>query len=424
MIDPLKSKTVQHVFNHLYGDSESLLEEQTGRYRRLVDKYLSLFTDNDFHLFSSPGRVELSGNHTDHNHGRVLAASINLDSIAAASRSTGNRIVIHSDGYPEPFTVDLSDLSPQAGEEGKTEALIRGTVASLKESGFQVGGFNACLSSDVKPGSGLSSSASFEVLTGLILSAFYNSGHVPFVEVARAGQFAENRYFGKPSGLMDQVACAAGGIVTIDFNDPRLPVISQIEFDFDKKGYDLLVTDTGKNHEDLTSDYASIPAEMKAVAACLGKQVAREINFDEIVQNIPLLRQKTSDRAVLRVLHFLYENNRVEKQVSALRNDEWDLFLRLVNASGASSLQWLQNGYSLKNPGEQSVPLMLALSEQFIRETGKGACRVHGGGFAGTILAFLPSVSAPDYIKLMERVLGTGCVTRLAIRSAGAIRIT
>jgi galactokinase len=338
-----------------------------------------------------------------------------------ASKTDGNTVTLISENYPGRFVADLSQLDPVKGEEGKTGSLIRGIAAYLKNNGFSVGGFNAYIASEVKQGSGLSSSASVEVLIACILNSLYNGGRIPYVRMALAGQFAENNFFGKPCGLMDQVACAAGGIVTIDFKDPAKPVIEQIAYDFNRKGYDLLVVDTGQNHEDLTEDYASIPAEMKSVAAVLGKKVAREVGYDELFGRMGELREKTSDRAVLRVLHFLAENERVRTQVKALKTNKLDVFLYLVNASGDSSIKWLQNCHTDKNPGNQGIPLALALTEKFLGD--EGACRVHGGGFGGTILVFLPSKSLEEYTVLMDHVFGANAVTRLAIRAVGAVQL-
>ena len=304
-----------------------------------------------------------------------------------------------------------------------TFALIRGIAARFKDLGYNIGGFNAYISSDVLGGSGLSSSACIEVLLGTILNYLYNNGQIDVQQLAMIGQYAENVYFGKPSGLMDQMACAVGGFVTIDFKDPKKPVVRKIDFDFESQNYSLLVVDTGGSHADLTADYASIPNEMKAVAQVLGAQVCRELTKEQVIENIPLIRQKVSDRAILRALHFLNENGRVTKQVKALEEGNFEEFLTLVKDSGNSSWKWLQNCYTTHNPLEQGITLALALTEDFIDSIGKGACRVHGGGFAGTIQVFLPTDKVKEYIEEIEPILGEGTVTVLNIRPVGAIKV-
>ena len=413
------------LFAKLYGHDEKIIEHQKNRYKEMLEKFRELFPQNTgkIQFFSTSGRTEVGGNHTDHNHGRVLAAGVNLDAVAAAAKTDDSLITVYSKGYKDAFVVDTNDLDIKEQEKETTFALIRGIAARFKELGYNIGGFNAYIASDVLGGSGLSSSACIEVLLGTILSHLYNDGQIDVQQLAMIGQYAENVYFGKPSGLMDQMACAVGGFVTIDFKDPKKPIVKKIDFDFESQNYSLLVVDTGGSHADLTADYASIPAEMKAVAQVLGAQVCRELTKEQVIENIPLIRQKVNDRAVLRALHFLNENERVTKQVEALEEGNFDKFLSLVKDSGNSSWKWLQNCYTTHNPLEQGITLALALTEDFIDSIGKGACRVHGGGFAGTIQVFLPTDKVKEYIDEIEPILGEGAVTVLNIRPVGTIKV-
>ncbi len=409
------------VFEEIYGNETHILAKQKKRFQDLIEKFQKQFSAEYLHFFSTPGRTEIGGNHTDHNHGRVLAASVNLDAIAAVSRTDSGSVVLYSEGYSEPFVVDLNHLNVVEAEKGSTTALIRGIAARFKELGYRIGGFNAYVSSQVLPGSGLSSSASIEVLIGTIFNHIFNEGSIDLETLAIIGQYAENVFFGKPCGLMDQIACAFGGIVTIDFKNPRKPEIQKIDFDFQAQDYSLLVVDTGGNHADLTYEYAAVPAEMKAVAEVLGAKVCREISWDVLFKNLRDLRQKTGDRAILRAMHFIGDNTRVVQQVNALEEGNFQQFLALVNESSNSSFKWLQNIYSTQNVREQGLTLALALSEKYIREIGEGACRVHGGGFAGTIQAFLPNKAVSQYIEMMESVFGSGSVLNLKIRPHGTV---
>ena len=405
----------------LYGSEHEILTKHEKRFKRLIQGHVQKFGKNPIHLFSTPGRTELSGNHTDHNHGRVLAASVSLDSIAAASKNETEKVVLYSEGYDEPFEVNLKKLDALPGEKEKTGALIRGIAARFRQLGYEIGGFSGMMTSEVLPGSGLSSSASVEVLIGSIFNALYNDNSIAPEELAKIGQFAENKYFGKPCGLMDQMACAVGGIIAIDFNDPQKPIVEKVDFDFAAQQYSLLVVDTGGNHADLTKEYASVPKEMKAVANALGKEVCREIDNTDFVAEIKSLRPQVGDRAVLRALHFIAENERVQQQVAALRCSDFQKFLDLVKDSGNSSFKWLQNIYSIENVQVQGVALALALTEIFIANAGAGACRVHGGGFAGTIQVFLPNEVVENYIHLIESVFGEGKVMVLSIRPYGTV---
>ncbi|MCB0296936.1 MAG: galactokinase, partial [Calditrichaeota bacterium] len=326
--------------------------------------------------------------------------------------------------YDGPFSVDLTRLEVVTAERETTAALIRGIAARFRELGYRIGGFNACLTSAVLPGSGLSSSAAVEVLIGTIFNVLFNDGTIPPETIAAIGQYAENHHFGKPCGLMDQMACAVGGIVHIDFKDPQQPLVEKVDFDFAAQQYRLLVVNTGGSHADLTADYAAIPAEMKAVARALGTAVCRDIMPEDLLMNMAVLREQVGDRALLRALHFLGDNERVTAQVTALKAGDFSGFLQLVRESGNSSFKWLQNIYSGNDGHEQGVALALALSEQYIATVGQGACRVHGGGFAGTIQVYLPERAVPEYVKQIEAVFGPESAMVLNIRPLGAVHIS
>jgi galactokinase len=418
----IKEKLIP-IFQKIYGKEQEIIDKQLSRYENLSKRFKEKFSREGIHYFSTPGRTEIGGNHTDHNFGRVLAGSVDLDSVAIVAPNENSVVSLYSVGYDGIFKVDLSDLSVKSEEKETTNSLIRGIAARFNELGYNIGGFDAYITSSVLSGSGLSSSASIEVLLGTIFSALYNDNKISPEELAIIGQYAENNYFGKPCGLMDQVACAMGGIVTIDFKNPSDPVIEKVDFDFEAQNHKLLVVDTGGSHADLTEDYASVPAEMKSVAEALGAEVCRELSMEKFLPSISKLRSSVGDRAVLRAFHFLIENERVVDQVNALKNNDFDTFLQLIKDSGNSSFKWLQNIYSPKNPGEQGVSLALALTEKYITDVKKGACRVHGGGFAGTIQVFLPNDLISDYIELMEGVYGKGSVTTLQIRPLGTLHL-
>jgi galactokinase len=348
-----------------------------------------------------------------------LAGAIDLDMAAVSAKNGSMNVTVYSEGYEQPFFVDLEDLSAREDEQGTTEAMIRGIASRLKSLGYAIGGFDAYITSNVLPGSGLSSSAAVEVLFGTIFNAFYNGGSIRVEEIAKVGQYAENEYFGKPCGLMDQMACAVGGVVAIDFRDPEAPEVKKLAFDFNAHGYDLVIVDTGGDHLDLTDDYAGVPAEMKAIARFFGKDTLRDLQVDLLLDEIQLIRKVAGDRAILRSLHFMDENRRVAKQVSALLQDDTQGFIRLVRASGDSSLKWLQNAYSTRNVSSQGVPLGLATTERFFSRTGHGACRVHGGGFAGAIQVFLPTTDTEAYMAYIKKIFGPESARIMAIRPVG-----
>lgn len=419
----LRSTAGRSALEQLYGNAPDIVQRQSERYERLLETFARRFPSavtDDVGLFSAPGRTEIGGNHTDHNNGRVLAAAVNLDTIAVARALPGSVITVHSEGYAEPFVVDTNDLNPHAEEEGTSGALIRGVAARLRERGFRIGGFQACAGSEVGVGSGLSSSAAFEVLVGTIINDSYNDGTIEPREIALAGRYAENKFFGKPSGLMDQMTSAVGGFVSIDFADPANPVVQRVRFDLAASGISLVVTNTGGSHADLTPEYASIQREMQAVARYFGAELLRQAPPERILERAGELRARLGDRAILRALHFFDDNSRVVEQVKALESNNLPRFLELVNESGRSSWMLLQNCY-VPGATEQGIALGLALSESVLRR--RGAWRVHGGGFAGTLLAFVPDDLLPLYTARMEGAFGVGAARVLRVRQPGACRL-
>lgn len=411
----------EQVLKLLYGNDSEVLKSQLLRYNELLNTFNEKFDENEIYLFSSPGRTELGGNHTDHNNGLVLAASVNLDSIAVASKNNKNLITIYSEGFSNAFSVNLDNLEVVTEEKETTNALIRGIAFRMLELGFSIGGFNAVISSDVLPGSGLSSSASVEVLIGCIFNSLFNNGAIKNEEIAKIGQWTENNYFGKPCGLMDQLACAVGGIIGIDFQDSLNPIIDKIECDFESQDYQPLLVETGGTHEDLTEEYASIPKEMKSVANMFEKDVCRELDYEVFCTNLANIRNTKGDRAALRALHFFDENKRVKNQVSALKNNDFQYFLNLVKESGNSSIRLLQNIYPSQNPNNQSANIVLALTEKFISKYGSGVCRIHGGGFGGAIQVFLPAKFVNDYKTYFNKFFNNLKVIPLNIRLHGAV---
>ncbi len=400
----------------LYG--AEAVPAQRERYAATVEGFITTFGDEgDVMLFSAPGRTEIGGNHTDHNHGRVLAGSVDLDVIAAV-RPTDGGIRMQSEGYPL-IEVDITELLPVESEKNGSAALIRGTAARFADLDYAIGGFDAYATSNVLRGSGLSSSAAFEVLIGVILSHLYNDGKVSAVEIAQIAQYTENVYFGKPCGLMDQMASSVGNIITIDFADPANPVIEKVDVDFGATGHALCIVDVGGDHADLTHEYAAVPGEMKAVAASLGVSVLRETNMDALLANIAALREEHGDRAVLRAIHFLQENDRVAEQVAALRNGDFEGFKQLIIESGNSSFEYLQNVYATDDIKEQSMSLALALAQRVLK--GSGAWRVHGGGFGGTTQNFVPLDKLAEFKGLIEQVFGEGSCHVLNIRPYGGV---
>lgn len=401
--------------------SESETELQHERFCSLADDFDEVFSaDREVRMFSAPGRTEVGGNHTDHNHGRVLAAGINLDAIALASKNDENIIRIKSKGY-NMDVVDIADLSVHPEEKGHSPALVRGVVKGFLNYGYKVGGFDAVTASRVLSGSGLSSSAAYEVLVGTMLSYLYNDGKVDAVTIAKIAQYAENEYFGKPCGLMDQMASSVGSFITINFKDPKQPVIEKVDFDFASCGHSLCIVDTKGSHSNLTDEYAAIRVEMESVAKQFGKNVLREVDEAEFKKNISAVREKLGDRAVLRAIHFFNDNERVLKEVDALKGNDFEQFKQYVIESGDSSYKYNQNVFATKQPDIQPVSVALAISEEILK--GKGAWRVHGGGFAGTIQAFVPNELLDEYKTAVEAIFGEGSCYVLAIRPVGGIEI-
>ena len=407
-------------FKDIYITDEAALL-QPDRYANAVKRYTDAFASTGpMAVFSAPGRTEIGGNHTDHQHGEVLAASINKDAIAVTSPREDNLVNILADGFGMT-NIALDDLGLREDEKGSTPALIRGVLAGLKNDGFKLGGFDAYITSDVLIGAGLSSSAAFETLIGTIVSGLFNGGAIDPVTIAKTGQFAENAYFGKPCGLMDQMACSVGNLVHIDFADPSNPVVDKVGFDFPKTDYVLCITDTKGSHADLTDEYAAVPIEMKKIASLLGEDVLRPVSLDDILSNIKMLREKAGDRAVLRAIHFVNETRRAKAEADALNNNDIDRFIKLVKQSGDSSFKYLQNVYSNKDVTAQNVSLALAVSESVLGSD--EASRVHGGGFAGTIQAFVKKENAKKYQKTMDKVFGEDSCEILSIRKYGGIRV-
>ncbi|MBQ9806138.1 MAG: galactokinase [Clostridia bacterium] len=408
-------------FEYIYG--KEAVEAQKARYAAAIDSFAALYgSDRDAALYSVAGRSEISGNHTDHNHGCVVAASIDLDIIAVAAPNAENIIRVKSEGFDENV-IDLAVYTePKTDIEGHSDDLIAGVASGFTNNGYKIGGFDAYTTSNVLKGSGISSSAAFEDMIGNILNYLYNDGKIDNVEIAKISQYAENVFFGKPCGLMDQVACAVGGIVGIDFADPKNPIIEKLDFDMSAAGYNLCIVNTGGNHADLTDDYASVPAEMKSVAKALGKEVLRDLDEESVIKAIPELRKTVGDRAILRALHFYAENRRAQKLTQDLKNNDLDAFFAGILASGRSSFCYLQNVYTCKNLSEQGLSLALCLAEKTLGGK-RAAWRVHGGGFAGTIQAFVPNENVEEFRRVMNGALGDGCCMVLRIRPVGAVKI-
>ncbi len=401
----------------LYGRREGVLVAQSARYGGLLKVHEDLFRAEDVIVVSAPGRSEIVGNHTDHNNGRVLAAAVNLDTLAVVSPAADGQVEVVSEGYPR-ISLNLNDLSPRKEEEGTTNALIRGVAARMKELGYAIGGFNAAITSDVLSGSGLSSSAAFETLVCGILDALYNDGTMDAVGRAKISQYAENVYFGKPSGLMDQMASSVGGLIGIDFRQDE-PEITPLQFSFQDHGYALIVVNTGGSHDDLTPEYAAIREEMVKVAEALGQPVLRGLRPEQLQLNIRTLRSQVGDRAILRSMHFFQENERVARAVAAIEKDDVEAFLQEIRASGRSSWQLLQNMYAHQQ--EQPMSIALAVAEEVLH--GRGACRLHGGGFAGTTLNFVPLDLVDDFVKAMEGVFGENSCHVLDVRPVGTQQV-
>ncbi len=420
LIHTLKNGGYDPALAALYalGGSAQKLDGARGRCVRIAEAFAARYgaQAQGATLFSGPGRTEIGGNHTDHQHGRVLCGSVDLDMLACAAPNGLDVVRIQSDGYP-PLKISLNDLAPKKEEENTSAALVRGVAAKIKELGFELSGFDACANSTVLSGSGLSSSAAYETLVGNIFNHFCCGDKLDPVTIAKIGQYAENVYFGKPCGLMDQMGSSVGGAVAIDFKDPANPVVERVDYDFSKSGHALCIVDTGSSHGDLTDDYAAVTREMGAVAAHFGKAVLREVPLEDFQAALPALRSECGDRAVLRAMHFYSDDRRAAQEADALKTGNFEAFLNLVNASGLSSSLCLQNTWSIHDPSQQAIPLALTAAEYLL--DGMGACRVHGGGFAGTIQAWVPEDYLTVFKNGMEALFGAGKCHVLHIRPQG-----
>ena len=417
----LKNKKLDDRFDKIYGGDKNSIEEAYLRLSSVLEHFQKIEKSDNARIFSASGRTELSGNHTDHNNGNVLTASINLDKLALVSKREDNKIIVYTDGIDNPDSIDINNLEIDKKEFGKSTALIRGVCAGLINSGYKIGGFTAFLNNKVLMGSGLSSSASFESLICEILNALYNDDKIEKTKIALIGQFAENIYFGKPCGLMDQMGCSVGGIISIDFKNPKSPQIEKVEYDFEKSGYALTIVDAKGDHSSLTEEYAAIREEMNAIAKYFSKEVCRDITKEELISNVPKIREKIGDRAIMRAYHFITENERVINQINALKNNDIKKYLNLMNESGLSSFMYLQNCFSITSSKNMGVALALTLTKDFLN--GDGACRVHGGGFAGTIQSLIPLNRVEEYTKLMDSIFGEKSAIKIKVRQSPVCEI-
>ena len=405
------------VLQNIYGESDV----SGARYENLAAHFTELFGERDAEFFTAPGRTEIVGNHTDHNGGKIFAGSINMDTIGAAAMNEKNVITIVSEGYERPIVVDLSDLSHAPKEQGSV-SLVAGMAEAMTKMGYHVGGFDAYVSTEVIPSAGVSSSASFEMLVCAMLNYFYNDGQITYAEYARIGQYAENHFWNKASGLMDQMACAAGGAILLDFSDGVK--CEKRSFSFGDYGYELVIVNTGKGHADLSAEYSAIPGEMKAVARELGVDLLCQSNLEALMEKLPQIREKLgNDRAILRALHFYTENKRVEEMDAAVAAGDKEKILAVLTASGNSSWKWLQNCHVETAHEEQSICLALAMTELFLNKIGDGACRIHGGGFAGVIMAVVPKEKTAEYKKYIGALVGEENVYVMNLRQTGAVHV-
>lgn len=399
---------------------EAKLDYQRQRYVDAINKFEELYHGEAAYIYSAPGRSEIGGNHTDHQNGEVLAASVNLDAIAVVRPVDEPVVTVVSGDYPM-VKITLDDLAHNEAENGTTLSLIKGVIAEIKNRGYNVGGFETYITSDVLIGAGLSSSAAFETIIGTILSGLYNEMKISPVEIAVIGQYAENVYFGKPCGLMDQTASSVGNLVHIDFADKTNPVIEVVSCDLAEYGYSLCITDTKGSHADLTPDYAAVPAEMRKAAAVFGKEVLHDVTFEDLMAHSAEVREAAGDRAFLRAIHFVQENKRVRAQVKALQDKDFPAFLNEIKKSGDSSFKYLQNVYTNHDIEHQNVSIALAVSDAVLGEN--GVSRVHGGGFAGTIQAFVKNDAVKEYKAAMDTIFGADACNVLKIRKYGGMRV-
>lgn len=416
----LKKDSSVQLLEQMYGKGKA--EVNAERYELAANGFFRSFGDREFEFFTSPGRTEIGGNHTDHNQGRILAGSVQMDCVAAAAANGTETIRMISETYKQDLVIDLNHLEPGSQTTG-TLPLVKGVLAGLRKRGFEIHGFDAYVTSNVIGGSGVSSSASFEMLVCSIVDYLFNNYTRDVVSYAKAGQYAENKYWLKGSGLLDQMACAVGGIITIDFADTEEPEMRRVDCDFDDLNLDLVIVNTGKGHADLSAEYSSIPNEMKSVAKYFGKEVLAQVAEEDVIENVKDIRRKCGDRALLRAFHFFEESRRVDDQVAALESGDKERFLQEITASGNSSWKWLQNCYLNETPQEQSISCTLALTELFLKKIHGGACRVHGGGFAGVIAAFIPKEHTAEYCRYIDKALGDGSAFVMHIRKQGAIHL-
>nr|WP_315036004.1 galactokinase family protein [uncultured Lachnoanaerobaculum sp.] len=406
------------LLEELYGKSG--VDDNLKRYEAVLKGFLKEFGEKDVKLFSSPGRTEISGNHTDHNNGKVLGGSINLDCVAVAAKNDSDFVNIISESFSQKFRVNIKDIEPGTDKIGTIE-LLKGILAGFEQRGASIGGFDAYITSNVISSAGVSSSAAFETLICQIINTLFNEGKLSKTDYAYIGKYAENNYWDKASGLLDQMCCAYGGLISIDFANPDSPKVEEMDFDFAGAKHDLIIVQTGRGHADLSADYSSIPAEMKKVAEFFGKSTLSEVNEDEFYNNLSKIRAFAGDRAVLRSIHFFDENKRVDNEIKALKSNDFDSFLKNITDSGNSSWKYLQNVYTNAAPNEQGITVALALSERFLKEKNVGATRVHGGGFAGVIMAMVPENYSDEYVLYMDKFLGKGSSYKMKIRPYGSI---
>ena len=411
-------KRGQKLLEELYGKSG--VDDNLKRYEAVLNGFLKEFGEKDVKMFSSPGRTEISGNHTDHNNGKVLGGSINLDCVAVAAKNDSDFVNIISESFSQKFRVNINDIEPGTDKIGTIE-LLKGILAGFEQRGASIGGFDAYITSNVISSAGVSSSAAFETLICQIINTLFNEGKLSKTDYAYIGKDAENNYWDKASGLLDQMCCAYGGLISIDFANPDSPKVEEMDFDFAGAKHDLIIVQTGRGHADLSADYSSIPAEMKKVAEFFGKSTLSEVNEDEFYNNLSKIRDFAGDRAVLRSIHFFDENKRVDNEIKALKSNDFDSFLKNITDSGNSSWKYLQNVYTNAAPNEQGITVALALSERFLKEKNVGATRVHGGGFAGVIMAMVPENYSDEYVSYMDKFLGKGSSYKMKIRPYGSI---
>lgn len=400
----------------IYGEST----KSSQRFEALAEKFRTTYHHKHAEFFSAPGRTEIIGNHTDHNGGRVIAASIDMDTIGAAYTNNSSIIRVTSEGYDKEIVVDLDHLE-DIPKVSSTEALLGGLMEGIQKLGFKTGGFDACLTTNVIRAAGVSSSASFEMLICSIVNYFFNAETMSYTEYAKAGQYAENVYWKKGSGLMDQLACAVGGPILLDFSNRQRPKYEKMDFSFHSICHQLIIVNTGKGHADLSREYSEIPTEMKEAAAACGAELLCETTIEQLLNHIPEIK---NDRAILRAIHFFKENERVEKASDAIKNHDGEKFLRLLSESGSSSWELLQNCYTTSNAQEQKISLVLALTDLFLKKLGRGVCRIHGGGFAGVIMCIVPQVEAANYISYISKYVGKENVYPMNLRSVGAVHFS